>query len=239
MRKQITLIPDIQHEIYPKFFPPEHVTSRRRSFSRLIYGSGAVGTISEFARSVIRARYPNRFDDFFLMTPGSQFQCRSATGDVRLGFAAKIKSLQPFFFFPANLWPHKNHAALLEAFKQFRADKPEAARFSLILSGHPRGWDKLAAREDTTAVVHLGYLSMDELMLVYQHATALVFLSLYEGFGIPVLEAFGLGCPVLCSNKTSLPEIAQDAALVVDPDDISAVVSAMAALASDRQLRES
>jgi len=236
MHKQVTLIPDLQHERYPKFFPPEHVTGRRRSFSRLIFGSGAVGTISEYARSTIEAHYRNRFEDVFLMPPASQFEGARKTQEVRADFREKIKSLQPYVFFPANMWPHKNHSVLFEGFKRYRATR-RSAKISLLLSGDPKGWESFA-RQDGTEIRHLGYLTTDELLLVYRQAEALVFLSLYEGFGIPVLEAFGIGCPVLCSNTTSLPELATGAALMVDPQDVTAIAQAMAAIVTDQKLRK-
>ena len=239
LHKQVTLVPDLQHELYPEFFSAAFLAARRKDFPRLIRGSGAVGTISEYTRSVITAHYRNQFDDIFLMPPASQFHVGSTSENVRPGFTEKIKSLRPYFFFPANMWPHKNHALLLRAFKQFRISDPTHCQFSLVLSGHSRGWEELAAQQDAAAVMHLGFVSRDELSLVYQNAEALVFMSLCEGFGMPVLEAFGFECPVLCSNKTSLPEIAGDAALLLEPNDADAVARAMAAIVTDDKLRAS
>jgi glycosyltransferase involved in cell wall biosynthesis len=239
LHKQVTLVPDLQHELYPEFFNAEFLAARRKDFPRLISRSGAVGTISEYSRCVITAHYRNQFDDIFLMPPASQFHVGSPSENVRPGFTEKIKSLRPYFFFPANMWPHKNHALLLRAFKQFRTSHPTHGKFSLVLSGHSRGWEELAARQDAAAVTHLGFVSRDEVSLVYQNAEALVFMSLCEGFGMPVLEAFGFGCPVLCSNKTSLPEIAGDAALILEPNDADAVARAMAAIVTDDKLRAS
>jgi glycosyltransferase involved in cell wall biosynthesis len=239
LHKQVTLVPDLQHELYPEFFNAEFLAARRKDFPRLISRSGAVGTISEYSRCVITAHYRNQFDDIFLMPPASQFHLGSPSENVRPGFTEKIKSLRPYFFFPANMWPHKNHALLLRAFKQFRTSHPTHGKFSLVLSGHSRGWEELAAQQDAAAVTHLGFVSRDEVSLVYQNAEALVFMSLCEGFGMPVLEAFGFGCPVLCSNKTSLPEIAGDAALILEPNDADAVARAMAAIVTDDKLRAS
>jgi glycosyltransferase involved in cell wall biosynthesis len=187
---------------------------------------------------MIGARYRNQSNDIFLMPPAGQFDT-SLIHDVSPQFEAKLRALQPYFYFPANIWPHKNHAALLDAFKAFRASSGAHAKFSLVLSGHPDRWGALAKRHDTTAVTHLGFVSRTELAFLYQHASALVFLSLFEGFGMPVLEAFGFGCPVLCSNTTSLPEVAGDAALLADPQNREAIVRSMAALADDDGLRAS
>src|SRR5207245_2221028 len=203
-------------EAFPQFFTATELAERRRNFPRLIRGSGAVATISEHARSMIRTHYRMQSDDVFLMPPADQFD-PSLSYEVVPDFAAKLRSLQPYFYFPANIWPHKNHSVLLNAFKIFRASSSAHAQFSLVLSGHTDGWEALAARHDRVSVAHLGFVSRNELAFLYQNATALVFLSLFEGFGMPVLEAFGFGCPVLCGNTTSLPEVAGEAALLVDP----------------------
>ncbi len=76
------------------------------------------------------------------------------------------------------------------------------------------------------------------LRLLYERATALTFFSLHEGFGIPILEAFAAGTPVLCSNVSSLPEVAGDAALMCDPYDVDAMADAMVEIASDTVMRE-
>src|SRR5439155_1076349 len=83
-------------------------------------------------------------DDIFLMPPASQFD-PSRTYTVPAEFETRLRPLQPYFYFPANIWPHKNHAILLDAFKIFRASSAAHAKFSLVLSGHPDGWEALAA----------------------------------------------------------------------------------------------
>jgi len=238
LSKQVTLVPDLQHEKYPEFFSDYDLGGRRRSFTRLLRGSGAVGTISEYARSTIQKYHPNRFNDIFLMPPASQLHGAGSPSNVRASFAEKVRKLRPYFFYPANAWPHKNHTGLVRAFQEFRRSAGgEHNAFSLILSGHPRGWDEVASGQDVTGVSHVGFVSREEVRFLYENATALVFLSLYEGFGIPVLEAFGLDCPVLCSNVTSLPEIVDDAALVVEPTNLSAVVAGLRAISEDEGLR--
>ena len=113
--------------------------------------------------------------------------------------------------YPARPWPHKNHARLFEAFARLRARRPN---LRLVLTGEGE-YGALPA-----GVEARGRVSRDELVRLYQGAAALVFPSLYEGFGMPVLEAMACGCPVACSNVTSLPEVAGDAARLFDPRDV-------------------
>src|SRR5215213_8016876 len=122
----------------------------------------------------------------------------------------------PFLLYPASPWPHKNHARLLEAFTLVRRERPEL-RLVLTGSGHgvlPDG------------VESVGYVTQDELASLYRRASALVFPSLYEGFGQPPLEAMACGCPVACSDLPPLREVCGDAAVYFDPEDPEAIAAA-------------
>jgi hypothetical protein len=143
----------------------------------------------------------------------------------------------PYFLYPAKVWPHKNHETLLLAFDKFRRSGQEASRYKLVLTGDPDGFQRLASSFPSENVVHLGIVSTAELARLYKEAAGLVFPSLFEGFGIPLAEAFGFGCPVICSDTTSLPEVAGDAALFCDPTDASALADNMLSLVSNPALR--
>lgn len=238
LHKQVVFIPDLQHESFPDFFDAGTLSLRRTHFARLITGGGAVATNSEHAAGTIRAHYHNAYDDVFLMQPSSQVADIGRDLNVSDAFKSKIGAYEPFFFFPANLWRHKNHATLLDAFALFKKNDPLAGDYSLLLTGHPRGWQELAATHASEGVHHLGFVSRDELVYIYRHAKALTFLSLFEGFGMPVLEAFDNDCPVICSNTSSLPEVAGDAALLCDPTDATDIAAQMSRIVQDGPLVE-
>ncbi|HEY3962051.1 MAG TPA: glycosyltransferase family 1 protein, partial [Gaiellaceae bacterium] len=120
---------------------------------------------------------------------------------------------EPFLLYPAKPWPHKNHRRLLAAFANVRSERPE---LRLVLTGGDFG-------VTPEGVEQLGFVSDAELASLYRRAAALVFPSLYEGFGQPPLEAMASGCPVTCSNAGSLPEITGDAARLFDPTDVDAI----------------
>ncbi len=130
--------------------------------------------------------------------------------------------------------PHKNLVALLEAL----ARMDEAARPVLVLPGYAT-WHEAELRERAAAlgverdVRFLGWLSGEELEGLWGLAEAFVYPSLYEGFGLPVLEAMARGVPVACSNASSLPEVAGDAALMFDPHDGAAIAAALGRLLDD------
>ncbi len=125
---------------------------------------------------------------------------------------------EPFLLYPARAWPHKNHARLLEAFALLRRERSEL-RLLLTGGGH--------SGPAPDGVERLGHVSSDDLVSLYRRASALVFPSLYEGFGQPPLEAMACGCPVACSNVAALPEVCGDAARLFAPDDPAAIAAAV------------
>ena len=119
--------------------------------------------------------------------------------------------------YPARPWRHKNHARLYEAFAHLRAARPE---LRLVLTGK----GEFGALPE--GVESRGLVSRGELVELYGRAAALVFPSLYEGFGMPIVEAMACGCPVACSNTTSLPEVVGNAARLFEPRDADDIAAA-------------
>jgi glycosyltransferase involved in cell wall biosynthesis len=236
LAKQIFLIPDNQHETYPDFFTPEVLRLRREAFSMALSEAGAIGTISEFAKDALIATRPEGgCPDFFLMPPALQEVHQSVTeADLSAEEVALIPK-GPYFLFPANIWQHKNHRTLLEAFARFQS--ATGGSFQLILTGHPAGWEALRESVPSKGVLHLGFVRPELLRVLLERATALTFFSLYEGFGMPLLEAFDAGTPVIASNTTSLPEVGGDAILTCDPTDPVAIAGLMRQIAEDLPLR--
>lgn len=144
-----------------------------------------------------------------------------------------------FILFVGTLEPRKNVAALIQAYSRLRK---RGVTQALVLAGS-RGWrdgEIFAAIEQSGVAEHIilpGYVARDELPLWYSAAEAFVYPSLYEGFGLPVLEAMACGAPVVTSNVSSLPEVAGDAALLVDPADVAALTDAIAGVLGSAALR--
>ena len=145
----------------------------------------------------------------------------------------------PFFLYPAITHPHKNHETLLQSFALVAASRPHVM---LVLTGG-EGAAEAAVRERIHALglaerVHrLGRIPRPHLDRLLRTAIALTFPSRHEGYGLPVAEAMALGCPVIASNATALPEIVGDAGLLVAPDDIEGWADAMSAMLLDDVLR--
>jgi hypothetical protein len=156
---------------------------------------------------------------------------------ARLGVVPKR-----YLLYPANFWRHKNHEMLLTAFGMAVA-AGLAIDIKLVCTGAPgarQQWlqDAAGAMGLGGRVIFPGYLSNEELAALFGHCGGMVFPSLYEGFGLPVIEAMAAGVPVACSNATSLPEVAAEAAILVDPREPGQIAEAMIALLTDTPLRE-
>jgi len=147
----------------------------------------------------------------------------------------------PYFLYVGTLEPRKNLARALRAFLRVAPALPD---HQFVIVGQA-GWKygeilREAGRPELLArVVRTGYLPEEELPLLYNHAVALVYPSLYEGFGLPVIEAMACGTPVLTSRTSSLGEIAHDAALLVDPTSEDELADGLSTLAGDEGLRRS
>jgi glycosyltransferase involved in cell wall biosynthesis len=171
----------------------------------------------------------------------------SARADIQREFglpAAKIRvtylggppldpepsATEPYFLFVGGTEKRKNLAAVLEAFKTIEG-------LELRVVGANKASPVHDARRDQSGVHWLGHVGEAELVELYRHATALVFPSRYEGFGLPILEAMARRTPVIAANRSSIPEVARGAAILIDPDDVEELRDAMRRVAADPNLR--
>jgi glycosyltransferase involved in cell wall biosynthesis len=235
LSRQLVIITDLQHEQFPQFFSPEILKDRRTAYGWMMSKVAAIGTNTRFTRQTIQEHADNRCQDIFLIPPAINSEYAHADEANLLPEELDFLPRLPYFFCPGNLWPHKNHRRLLQAFQIFLRES--GLDMELILTGHPDGWEELKAEFPDLPVRHLGFIRPGVLKRLYRHATALAFFSLYEGFGMPLLEAFDAGTPVICSNTTSLPEVGGDAILSCDPTDVHSISRLMVEIVSDQNLR--
>ena len=138
----------------------------------------------------------------------------------------KYAILKPYFLYVGNAYPHKNLERLLDAFGTIRASKAY-----LVLVGKKdyfyQRLERYAAKKRVCRVIFAGELTDEELLFLYRHAVAYVFPSLYEGFGLPPLEAMAQGTPVLSSSKTAMPEILGSAARYFQPESTESIAASL------------
>lgn len=235
--QQIFMIPDLQHEKFPEFFEPEVLRQRRLEFNRALSRAGGIATLSKYTQKTIQEHPFTKCRNIFISGPALEHVYKPVPQEDLEPNEIKLIPKTSFFYFPANLWPHKNHRRVFLAFRKFL--KETDAQMTFVLTGHPDGWSDLYKEFTDLPIVHFGYVSSAFVTYLMQNALSLVFFTLYEGFGIPVLEAFQAETPVICSNTTSLPEVGGDAVLYSDPTDVDEMASAMAKIYSNEQLRTS
>lgn len=229
---------DLQHLDYPFFFESEEREHRTSFLKNLLQKSQQVICISEFTRQ----SFIKHFN-----APKSQFSVIPICIQNRWSLLSKeavIKHLQQldiencnYAFYPANYWSHKNHRMLLAAYGMYRhqfPNQPLDLVFTGTLKAEENQLREAVAVMGLSKQVHfLGFLEEEALGAVWQGCHCLVFPSLYEGFGIPLLEAMAFGKPVLASNVGSLPEVGGDAVLYFDPRKPDELVSCLAKISTD------
>jgi glycosyltransferase involved in cell wall biosynthesis len=236
MARQVVLIPDLQHEFFPEFFAPDVLSSRRAGFAQALASAGAIATLSAHGRQTLLA-HPSAAPglDIFLMPPALRCEADDpGIGDLTEAERALVPQ-RDYFIYPANLWPHKNHRRVLQAFERFLKTTSRPCEF--VFTGHPEGWEELARESPVLPIRHLGFIRRAFLRVLLSRARALIHFSMFEGFGMPLLEAFAANLPVACSDTTSLPEVGGDAVLMCDPTDVTAMTAAMIQIAEDESLR--
>jgi glycosyltransferase involved in cell wall biosynthesis len=242
----VAVIHDLQHLDHPEFFSAEVRQARDRHFLDACRLATRLICVSDFVRQTVLATgrvAPDRVRTIHsaLLRPVEPDPAAADLAGqvlVRAGLGGRRVLL-----YPANAWPHKNHHRLLAAFNSYLQAAP-GSDLALVCTGAPgpamAGVEARArALLPAGRFAYLGYLTDRELLGLLQASRALVFPSLYEGFGLPVLEAMAVGRPVLCSDTASLPEIAGDAALLFDPHDPTQIAAAIARLETEPGLEAS
>ena len=235
----VTTVYDVQHHDLPQFFSRAERSFRRWAYDGAARAANLVVTTSEYSRGrlVELARVdPGRIEVVPLGIDHGRFGPVRGEADEALALAVDLPAR--YVVYPANLWPHKNHARLIEAF----AAVPDG-ELVLLLTGsvYGRGGElaELARRAGVEdRVRHLGYVEPEAMPALLRGATAMVFPSLYEGFGAPPVEAMACGCPVASSPRGSLAETVGDAALGFDPTSVESIAEAIRRVTADAALRE-
>jgi glycosyltransferase involved in cell wall biosynthesis len=236
-RPTIATLADIQECFFPHYFTPGQLASRRIVYPLMAASATRLLTISEFSKKSIVEQFgvsPNKVIVTYLAL--SEDLLRVAP----LWPSSRPPVAEPFVFYPANLYPHKGHDLLLRAMRRLQSEHD--TRCQLVLTGHPvnPGVDiveRIKTHRLADCVQWHGHVPPAALRYLYEKATALVFPSEFEGFGMPLVEAMHFGCPIIATRRASIPEIVGEAALLVDPTE-EALAAAIARLADDGSLRQ-
>ncbi|MCL2131603.1 MAG: glycosyltransferase family 4 protein [Lentimicrobiaceae bacterium] len=237
--KTLIVMHDLNFVHYPHFDGFWVRTYYRIFFPRFARKAEKIGTVSHFSKKDIAESYqinPNKIcvayngaaKDFFEI---SETEKEAVRNEITQGI--------PYFVFVGTASQRKNVARILQAFDAFRTDGHAA---KLVFVGRKKYWDKemkvvYQTMKYQTDVIFTGYVSTAYLNKTLSSACALLYPSIFEGFGIPIVEAFACGVPVITSNTSSMPEVAGDAALLVSPFSVEEIKNAMETLFLDDDLR--
>lgn len=233
--KTIVAIPDFSPILHPEWHKREMVEYFRGNFAKNIGRADRIIAISDFIRDAAIGEFgfdPAQVTTIHLGFDSGQFFPRERPSLD--GLRKKYRLPERFILYVGSIEPRKNLLRLLKAYRQLSPALRNEAK--LVLAGF-RGWDnaKVMAllQELRQDVTYLGYVDEEDLAGLYNLAEIFVYPALYEGFGLPPLEAMACGCPVMVSQVASLPEVCGEAAYYVDPLDVDSISHGLAELLGD------
>jgi len=237
--KTLIVMHDLNFVHYPHFDPFWVLMYYRIFFPRFARKATKIGTVSHYSKQDIENCYGIHPDKICVAYNGVAedfFEIPEAEKDAVRG---EITQGIPYFVFVGTAGKRKNVARVLQAFEAFRKSGHQA---KLVYVGRQKYWDNemksvyknMQYQED---IVFTGYISTEQLNKMVSSAVALLYPSIYEGFGVPIVEAFACGVPVITSNTSSMPEVAGEAALLVNPLSVEEIKAAMETIFVDNDLR--
>lgn len=230
--KIVATVHDFSWEIYPEFQPSERVKYFRKYFYASIQQCDHIITGSHFTKREIIERVGIAPEKVTVIYHGIDHTVFYPRQDDK-------KPAQKYILAVGSIEPRKNLKNLLSAYAKL--DRNFRDEYHLILVGAP-GWNNQDIVDEIKSlsqwVNYTGYVSDDELAELYAHASLFIYPSIYEGFGIPPLEAMACGTPVIVSNASTLPEVCADAAYYIDPLDVKSITQGMVKVLGDAALQK-
>lgn len=232
---------DLNFEHFPKDMPVLDLWHYKKYFPKFAHKAKKIITVSNFSKKDICDCYGVEPEKISVAYNGANDIFVPLSEDKKKDVRQKITGGTPYFMFVGSLHPRKNLARLFTAYDLFR--QRSSSEVKLVVVGEKRWWtddisrayEQMRFKND---VVFLGHLSAPKLHEVTAAAFASVYVSYFEGFGIPIVEAFRCKTPVVTSNVTAMPEVAGEAALLTDPFDVNAIAEALLQI-QDEALRAS
>jgi glycosyltransferase involved in cell wall biosynthesis len=241
--KTIVTIHDLSIYLYPHFHTDANYTFVNRNIHRAARHADCIIADSENTKKdIMRFLHVPEEKIEVIYLAASEGVSKRGDGDDMGRIRNSFGITRPYILAVGSVEPRKNLLRSLAAFKAL-TETDGGRDYQFVLAGG-HGWknadffDALRKLDIPDKIVITGYVSEDDLQALYQGAVAFVYPSLYEGFGLPVLEAMASGVPVITSNVSSLPEVAGDAALLVDPLKVFEIFEAMEAITTSSQLRK-
>jgi glycosyltransferase involved in cell wall biosynthesis len=239
---QIAVFHDLNFEHYPQDLPWIHRRYYKRYFPKFAVKAARMATVSEFSKQDIQKWYKVPADSIDVVYNGVNEAYSPITDTEQIKVRNQYSEGKPYFVYIGAIHQRKNLKNLFLAFELFK--KTYALPHKLIIVGARKWWteEMQEALDDMRfqdEVLFTGRLNNKELNRVLSSATALTYVSYFEGFGIPIVEAFKCEVAVITSNVTSMPEVAGDAAILTNPFQPEEISKAMFSVATNNELRMS
>jgi glycosyltransferase involved in cell wall biosynthesis len=246
----VSILHDLQHWHYPNFFSPQERHHRDQYLRRMIQYSQVIVCVSHFTEQSLQeyCRHfnlvPKATTVIYHYFPES---LPSNPSDPDFNYSNFTDPDHPYLLYPANYWPHKNHRTLLHAYARYlqnhHRETPHLPYFNLVLTGtletEEQSIKALAQHLNIQDQVHfLGYLDSLAFKKVWLHCAGLIFPSLYEGFGLPIVEAMAYNKPILCSQIPCLEEVTGGACLYFNPTQAQSIAEALRTFTGNIEGRE-
>lgn len=237
----VAVIHDLNFHHHPQDMPFLISRYYRRFFPRYAKKAKTIATVSEYSKRDIVNLYGESPEKIVVTYCGANETFCPFPEEEKGKVRNEITDGAPYLLSVGTLHPRKNPVRLIEAFEKFKMETRTQIKLVFVgpqlfkTKGLSRTWQRISHKSD---VIFLGTVSEERLRKIYGAAHALMFVSYFEGFGLPALEAMGCEVPVVSGDRTSLPEICGDAALFVDPFSVDAIAGAMKSICFDETLRK-
>ena len=238
---QCLVVHDLSFLHFPSFIKKSHLLYYRRNTPKFLAKASRVATVSEFSKKDIEDTYKVAAGKTDVVYSASKEIFQPVSAAVKSEVKEKYTAGKEYFIYTGAIHPRKNLMNLLKAFSLFK--KRQQTGMKLVLAGR-LAWKyesftkSLETYKYRNDVVLTGYIDEAELARLTGAAYAMVYPSLFEGFGVPVLEAMQCGVPVITSSDTSMQEIAKEAALYAAPGDINEIAEKMMLIYKDENLKK-
>jgi glycosyltransferase involved in cell wall biosynthesis len=237
----VLVIHDINFEHYPKDIPGHYSRYLRKYSPLFARAASQLVTVSSYSAQDIASHYGIERNKILVIPNGVNDDFRPLTSKEKDDIRQELTGGDPYFIFVGSIHPRKNLHRLLQAFDIFKNETK--SRVKLLVAGNlfymhdelRSALDQMQHRQD---VIEGGRMDASRLHLAVGGALANVYVSYFEGFGIPVLEGFRCGVPVIGGNQTAIPEVAGDAAHLVNPFDIRDIADGLKKVYADEPYRE-
>lgn len=238
--KSVAVIHDLNFEAHPEFLPKHIVWYYKWFFPRFAKKATRIATVSQFTKRDLHQRYGVELEKIDVVYNGANIGFKSMQPAEVQKVRDKVAQGAPYFLFVGLIHPRKNLENQLRAFEVFKSQTGSNHKFIVVGAMHwtsPGLENTIKNSRFKNDIVFMGRLEMKALTEIYGAAFAVMYVSFYEGFGIPILEAFHAEVPIITSTTSCMPEISGGAALTANPKNIQDIADAMILLARDKNLR--